>query len=38
MSEFVVYGVAGSPYVRSALLGFEEKGADYRFAPCRLAA
>jgi len=33
MSEFVVYGVAGSPYVRSALLGFEEKGADYRFAP-----
>ena len=33
MSEFVVYGVAGSPYVRSALLGFEEKGADYSFAP-----
>ena len=31
MSEFVVYGVAGSPYVRSALLGFEEKGADYSF-------
>jgi glutathione S-transferase len=32
MSEFVVHGVAGSPYLRSALLGFEEKGADYRFA------
>jgi glutathione S-transferase len=30
MSEFVVYGVPGSPYVRSALLGFHEKQAPYR--------
>jgi glutathione S-transferase len=29
MSEVIVYGVLGSPYVRSALLGFEEKGAPY---------
>jgi hypothetical protein len=27
MSEVIVYGVPGSPYVRAALLGFEEKGA-----------
>jgi glutathione S-transferase len=33
MSEFTLYGVPGSPYVRSALLGLEEKGADYRFSP-----
>ncbi len=26
MSEFIVYGVPGSPYVRAALLGLEEKG------------
>ncbi len=32
MSEFVVYGVAGSPYVRSALLGLHEKKAPYRLA------
>src|SRR5260370_29759967 len=31
MAEFTVYGVPGSPYVRSALLGFEEKGVSYRF-------
>jgi glutathione S-transferase len=30
MSEVIVYGVPGSPYVRSALLGLEEKGAPYR--------
>ena len=30
MSEVIVYGVPGSPYVRAALLGFEEKGAPYR--------
>ncbi len=30
MSEFVVYGVPGSPYVRSALLGLHEKQAPYR--------
>jgi glutathione S-transferase len=32
MSEFVVYGVPGSPYVRSALLGLHEKQAPYRLA------
>ncbi|MFI5015308.1 MAG: glutathione S-transferase family protein [Hyphomicrobiales bacterium] len=32
MAEFTVYGVPGSPFVRTALLGFEEKGAKYRFA------
>ena len=30
MSDIVVYGVPGSPYVRSALLGLEEKGLPYR--------
>jgi glutathione S-transferase len=30
MGEVAVFGVPGSPYVRSALLGFEEKGAPYR--------
>jgi glutathione S-transferase len=30
MSGVIVYGVPGSPYVRSALMGFEEKGATYR--------
>ena len=33
MSEFVVHGVPGSPYVRIALLGLEEKCADWRLAP-----
>lgn len=33
MSEFTLWGVPGSPYVSSALLGLEEKGADYRFSP-----
>jgi len=33
MSEFVLYGVPGSPYVRSALVGLEEKVADWRLAP-----
>jgi glutathione S-transferase len=32
MSEFVVYGVPGSPYLRKALLALEEKRADYRLA------
>ncbi len=31
MSGFVVHGVAGSPYVRAALLVLEEKGAPYHF-------
>jgi glutathione S-transferase len=32
MSDMVVHGVPGSPYVRAALLSLEEKGADYEFA------
>jgi glutathione S-transferase len=32
MSEFIVYGVPGSPYVRSALLGLHEKQAPHRLA------
>jgi glutathione S-transferase len=32
MSEFIIHGVAGSPYVRSALMGLEEKGATWRLA------
>ena len=30
MSEFVVYGVAGSPFMRSVCAAMEEKGAPYR--------
>jgi glutathione S-transferase len=30
MSDFTVYGVPGSPYVRAALLGLEEKGCAWR--------
>jgi glutathione S-transferase len=30
MTDFVVHGVPGSPYVRAALLGLEEKGARWR--------
>ena len=33
MSEFTIYGIPGSPYVRAALLGLEEKGADWRLVP-----
>jgi glutathione S-transferase len=33
MSDFTIYGIPGSPYVRAALLGFEEKGVPYRLAP-----
>jgi glutathione S-transferase len=32
MTDFIVHGVAGSPYVRCALLGLEEKGASWRLA------
>ena len=32
MSDIVIHGVPGSPYVRSALLGFEERGSPYRLA------
>jgi glutathione S-transferase len=30
MNEFTIYGVPGSPYVRAALLGLEEKGCEWR--------
>ena len=30
MTEFVVYGIPGSPFLRSACLGLEEKGQPYR--------
>jgi glutathione S-transferase len=33
MAEFTVYGVPGSPYLRAALIGFEEKGIAYRLVP-----
>ena len=32
MSGIVVHGIPGSPYVRSALLGLEEKRIPYRLA------
>ena len=32
MTDFVVHGVPGSPFVRAPLLVLEEKGADYRLA------
>jgi len=32
MSDIVLHGVPGSPYVRSALLGLEEKGLPYRLS------
>jgi glutathione S-transferase len=33
MSEIVVYGVPGSPFVRAVQMGLEEKGAAYRVEP-----
>ena len=36
MSEFVVHGVPGSPYLRAALLGLEEKAPKYRLAAMAL--
>jgi len=35
MSDFIVHGIPGSPYVRAALLGLEEKAADYRLVAIR---
>jgi glutathione S-transferase len=32
MTDMVVYGVPGSPYVRSAMLGLHEKATSFRFA------
>ena len=36
MSDFTIYGIPGSPYVRAALLGFEEKGVPYRLSALAL--
>jgi glutathione S-transferase len=33
MSEVIIYGIPGSPYVRMPLLTCEEKGAPYRLVP-----
>jgi glutathione S-transferase len=33
MSQMIIHGIPGSPYVRKALLVCEEKGAPYRLAP-----
>ena len=33
MNEIVIYGTIGSPYLRAALLGLEEKALPYRLAP-----
>jgi glutathione S-transferase len=33
MSEFVIHGVPGSPYVQAVLMGLEEKGRSWRLAP-----
>ena len=32
MSDFVIHGIPGSPYVRTALLVLEEKGLSWRLA------
>ncbi len=33
MSDIVVYGVPGSPFVRAVQMGLEEKGVAYRVEP-----
>ena len=38
MSDFVVYGVPGSPFMRSVLVALEEKRAPYRVEPLAPAA
>ena len=38
MTDIVVHGIPGSPYLRSALLGLHEKGAAYRLAVMGIAA
>jgi len=38
MTDFIIHGVAGSPYVRAALLGLEEKGASWRLQPLVMGA
>jgi glutathione S-transferase len=38
MTEIVLFGVSGSPYVRTAQMGLEEKQAPYRFEAMALGA
>ena len=38
MSEFVVHGIPGSPYMRAALMILEEKGLSWRLQPLAPAA
>jgi glutathione S-transferase len=38
MSDFIVHGIIGSPFVRAVLMGLEEKGQPYRLAPLRPGA
>jgi len=33
MSDFVIHGIAGSPFVRAVLMGLEEKGRGWRLQP-----
>jgi glutathione S-transferase len=36
MTDFVVHGIPGSPYVRSPLLALEEKGLSWRLEPLKM--
>jgi glutathione S-transferase len=38
MAAPIVYGINGSPYLRSAMLGLEEKSVAYEFSPVALGA
>src|ERR1700761_5682994 len=38
MSDIVIHGVPGSPYLRAALLGLEEKGLRYRLSAMPMGA
>jgi len=38
MSDFVIHGIVGSPFVRAVLLGLEEKGLPWRIEPVRPGA
>ena len=33
MSEFIVYGIPGSPFMRAVLAALEDKGAAYELKP-----
>ena len=38
MTDFILHGIPGSPYLQAALLGFEEKGVPYRLSPLAFGA